>query len=875
MISITIILLSACDGGEKRTPVSSPILGTSGTTADPVTITFACYGHELDAYEELIVRFETANPTIRVNLISLERILGASAGIRNLPEDATLRVMSAADTAHWFASPRETQRGLIRDLAPFVNADAAFDTTDFYAGLLEAFQWDSGIWSLPAGAEFTLFFFDKDAFDQTGVPYPEPGWSWDDFVARAEALTEQGEEITRYGYVSAWGLNLLASYLFDHDTPLVDRTTVPSVPMLNSPEVAQGVQWYASLVQAYQVMPYFPQSEGASQAVTLIEGGQAAMWTDFAGSYAWRSQLRNLGVAPFPASEEAGATPLLVDGHVMSAGTSHPDEAWRWLKYLSYQEPVGLSPGSVPARRSVAEASGFWEELADDVAEVYRYALDHALVHVPTSLSPTWMALEQAVETVLQDGRDVGEALAEAQQAALAEQAREMPVVEIRVASPLPGSDIDGEAPTVITFIKPFGELTAYYQLADTFHEHHPDIAVRGRSGPEFEDWYGLPEMASAGDCFSWGAGVDAENASYILRFDPFLDNDSGFSLDDFYPVFLGRCKWQGNYWCLPSDGHVYIIRYNKNLFDATGITYPQAGWTLDDFLITAVALATGKGADRQHGFSSSGFGSGDLVRFIRQQGGSLWDYDALRPKPLFDSPTTIGALQWYADLALVHGVKQAIHVSSQWDRIDESRQALRLAEAGKVAMWSDLAGKFQVKESPEIPTGMVPYPRGSISGMAGAIADAYFISARTEHPEACWEWIKFLSDHLEPVSGVPARRSLAESAMFRQQVGEEMAMTCLYSLAQSDLPSEQMERQSPWTWWANQWFYQAYDAVLDGADATQVLGEAQYKAEEFILCLDAKQGFDDKSTALACALEVDLDYPLPPWEEQSEKTQP
>jgi len=876
VILVAVILLIACDGGDEKTPVSPPGLTTPGADTIPVTIIFACYDHELGAYEELIAQFETANPTIHVRLISLERILGTSVGIRNLPEDATLRIMSAADTAHWLAYPRETQQGLIRNLAPFVEADATFDANDFYPGLLEAFQWDGGTWSLPAGAELTLFFFDQEAFDQAGVPYPEAGWTWDDFVAKAKTLTERkGEEITRYGYVSAWGLSLLASYLSNQDGSLQNRTAAPPEPVLDSPGTVQGIQWYANLVQAYQVTPYFPWSDGASPAAAIIDGRQAAMWTDFAGSYEWRSQLRSLGVAPFPADDEAGTTPLLVDGYVMSAGTSHPDEAWRWLKFLSHQEPVGMSPDSLPARRSVAEVSGFWKELAGDLAEVYRYALDHALVQIPTSLSPTWMSLERAVEVVLRDGRDVEEALAEAQQAALTEQARKMPVVEIRVASPPPGSDVDGEVSIAIAFIRPFGELTVDYQLADSFHQYHPDIVVKVGSGPEFEGIYGLPEMASAGDCFSWGAGVGAESVPYVLSLDPFLDNESDFPLGDFYPIFLERCKWQGNLWCLPFDASVRVIRYNKSLFDTAGIAYPQPGWSLDDFLTTAVALTTSEGTDQQYGFASSGSENGDLLIFIGQQGGALWDYDAFPPKPLFDSPVTVKALQWYADLALVHGIKQAIHASRPWDSIDESRQALALAEVGKVAMWSDLAGNFQVEGSQQTPTGMVPYPRGNVAGMAGANADAYFISAQTEHPEVCWEWIKFLSGHLEAVSGVPARRSLAESATFRQQVGAEVATTYLYALAQSDPSSEQMERQCTWTSWANEWFYQAYDSVLDGADPAQVLGEAQYKAEEFVLCLEAKQGFDDQSVALMCALQVDPDYPLPPWEEQSEKTRP
>ena len=34
-----------------------------------------------------------------------------------------------------------------------------------------------------------MIFFNKDAFDAAGEPYPEAGWTWDDLASKAAAVT--------------------------------------------------------------------------------------------------------------------------------------------------------------------------------------------------------------------------------------------------------------------------------------------------------------------------------------------------------------------------------------------------------------------------------------------------------------------------------------------------------------------------------------------------------------------------------------------------------------------------------------------------------------------------------------------------------------
>lgn len=871
---VLVVLLAAC--GSPDRPRESP------TTAPPplverTTITFACYDYELGTYRDLARQFEETQPGVAVQVLSIDEILGPDSA-ELPPEEAALRVMSTADTARWFVTPQESQRGLFRDLSPFIEGDAIFQPEDYFPGLLEAFHWQGGTWSLPAGGELSLLFFDQEAFDEAGEPYPEPGWSWADFVHKAQALTRrEGDEVSRYGYVPALGVGLLEAYLADHDAPLEDTAADPPTPLLDSPAVVQGVGWYVDLVREYQVTPGFSREEASSQSTLLIEGGQAAMWSELARNYGLRAGSANVGVVPFPGDGQRGTTPLVVYGYVMSAGTARPEAAWRWLSFLSRQEPVGWSSYAVPARRSVAEASGLREELEGELVEVYRYALEHALVQTPRAFSPTRRALWQAVDAVLGGEREA--ALAAAQQAVLAGGVAALPTVEVQVpaaASPTPEQAADGGV--TITFVGDGGGLDsvnpAYRKLAESFHQSHPGITVDVQPDRSFSrGWSNVATMAADGDCFRYVDVVDLDDAAHILSLDPFLDAEPDFPQDDYYPAFWNLCQdQQGQLWCLPFDGRVGVIRYRKSLFKAAGVDYPQPGWTLDDLLAKAVALTQGEGTDKQYGFSGYYSEIFALHSVVALQGGSLWDAGDTPPRPQFDDPAVVEAVRWYANLARVHGVMPATHLPMNEHPTDVVN-VRQLVEARKVAMWFWAPGGYV---QPAVASAsMAPLPQHDGRSPSYTSAFVHYISAQTEHPQACWQWLRFLSDQLGPVGGVPVRRSLAESAAFRRKVGEKAAAVYLYALEQAGDHVRQVELRNPWMFRALRWFYQAYSAVLDGADAAQALGEAQYKAEAFYLCLATQQGFDDARLRLTCALEVDPDYPVHPSEKHLLEEEP
>ena len=249
--------------------------------------------------EKLAQSFHQAHPGINVRVISTE-VLGIDLG-DPWPKDSITRLASAADVVDQWFRPTDTQSGLIMDLQPFIEADRSFQPEDFYPGTLESFRWDGGTWALPTGVEARLIFYNKDLFDRAGVPYPQAGWTLNDFLDKADRLTvRHDDEETQWGFADV-SPNVLTFVLLQ-GAKLVDDTTRPLTPSLDTPEVAQALRWYTDLILVHGVAPTYPRTVDdrayLEEMRHLRDEGKVAMWTDLSINREYRSETINLGIVP-------------------------------------------------------------------------------------------------------------------------------------------------------------------------------------------------------------------------------------------------------------------------------------------------------------------------------------------------------------------------------------------------------------------------------------------------------------------------------------------------------------------------------------------------------------------------------------------------
>ena len=94
----------------------------------------------------------------------------------------------------------------------------------------------------------------------------------------------------------------------------------------------------------------------------------------------------------------------------------------------------------------------------------------------------------------------------------------------------------------------------------------------------------------------------------------------------------------------VPRDYDSIAVYYNKALFDAAGVAYPNDDWTIDDFVETAKALTT----DKTVGWSNT---TSDRVyyNFMVSNGGKIYSDDGT--EALVNSPECVEVVQKLMDL--------------------------------------------------------------------------------------------------------------------------------------------------------------------------------------------------------------------------------
>ncbi|MEA3346388.1 MAG: sugar ABC transporter substrate-binding protein [Chloroflexota bacterium] len=376
--------------------------------------------------------------------------------------------------------------------------------------------------------------------------------------------------------------------------------------------------------------------------------------------------------------------------------------------------------------------------------------------------------------------------------------------------------------PITLQFAYPLAEKgEAYEKLAAEFHEAHPNITVE------------VQHMEDVGYVASEGSGIDAFEAdqfelaslvrsSAVLNLDPILQENPQIA-GDLYPRTLQAFTWQGQTWGIPADIDPWILYYNKDLFDQADVPYPQPGWAWNDFLDKAARLTIDRGDHMQYGFGSNPEEAPEIIAFIYQNGGSLVDNIVDPQEPTFDSPATIEAVEWYTDLALEYEVMPPPEVIGRYRRGGVFEAAFRQ----QVAMWmgpmSVRGGLIWDFEWP-FNWGVAPLPQDEEQATLFLLS-GYFISANSPHPREAWLWIEHVTSSPRPVWNLPPRRSVAETKLYHQRVGEEVAETALAS-AEYGLTSP----PTPWLMNLFEWLGQALTSILT---KEQGIGEAMQQIQQ------------------------------------------
>ncbi|MBG0787322.1 MAG: sugar ABC transporter substrate-binding protein [Anaerolineaceae bacterium] len=134
------------------------------------------------------------------------------------------------------------------------------------------------------------------------------------------------------------------------------------------------------------------------------------------------------------------------------------------------------------------------------------------------------------------------------------------------------------------------------------------------------------------------------------------LDNyfSSTFDTAAYLPNLLEPGQVDGDQYLLPKSYSTLAIYYNKALFDAAGVPYPEDGWTWDDLLDVALDLTQdldGDNAPDIWGLQLPATWTTGFEYWVAAAGGQLVSDNGKDFVGYMDSEAVINAVTFYADL--------------------------------------------------------------------------------------------------------------------------------------------------------------------------------------------------------------------------------
>ncbi|WP_059173429.1 sugar ABC transporter substrate-binding protein [Bacillus sp. FJAT-27445] len=306
---------------------------------------------------------------------------------------------------------------------------------------------------------------------------------------------------------------------------------------------------------------------------------------------------------------------------------------------------------------------------------------------------------------------------------------------------------------------------------------------------------------------------------------DGYTEEDSDLNMDDFYEGLFNYSKVDGKLYGMPAGFSTMVVYYNKKLYDEAGISYPQDGWTWDDFQENAKKL-TDK-SKKQYGFAvTSEPDPYDLQGLVWSNGGSFISDDGKNIDGIMNSKETVDALQMYGDM-----VKEGIAVSTGGAN---QQSASEIFKANKLGMLINGVWSVQGYKDAKVDFGTVMMPAFGSKPVKGLInSSSISIAKDSKQKELAWKFVKFFSSE-EAIkmrtADLPVRKSVVEET----KVTEDPLYKPFYTMLEKADNSPAFLLNKNWNE-VNRNLSAAINAAMIGQDTKPLLDKAVKDSEKYL----------------------------------------
>lgn len=304
----------------------------ASSSDNPVTITYACWdSNQANLIKTMADEFEKENPNIKIDIQvngwnDYWTALEAAGTGGSLPDTFWMH----SNNIYYYGSNDQ-----LLDLTDYIKSSDKVDLQNYPQGLDDIYNIDGKQYAIPKDYDTIALWYNKTLFDEANIAYPDDTWTWSDLKEAAKKLTK--EDGSQYGFCA--GLHNQEGYynfVYQNGGEIITKDRVSGY---DQDATVAGIEEYFSYVKE-GLSPEIYDDQARSEAIQngLCAMGLFGSW-NLSGFAASDFMKENFDCAVLPKSNDGGKSSIFNGlGNAISATTAHPDEAWKWVEYLSSKE---------------------------------------------------------------------------------------------------------------------------------------------------------------------------------------------------------------------------------------------------------------------------------------------------------------------------------------------------------------------------------------------------------------------------------------------------------------------------------------------------------------------------------------------------------
>ncbi|UGB33222.1 ABC transporter substrate-binding protein [Metabacillus sp. B2-18] len=289
-------------------------------------------------FEEVVKEFEAQNPDIKIEM----------EAIADEPIKDKLRVVLGGNEVPdiMFSWSGEFARKFVRagaalDLTPYLEEDTEWKDS-FIPASLQPFSSDDKNYGIPLRFNGKFFVYNKEIFDKYNLQTPQ---TWDEFMNVLETLKQGGETPIILGNESPWAaihyLTGLNQKMVPQDVRMNDYN--PRSGEFTDLGYVKAMEMFAELNQNGYLMDNVNSSSHDMAKQVFFTGEGAMMYMELEEFQNVEDNLSgNWGFFQMPSISDGKGNQNYItgapDGFIVSSKTEHPEEAIKFLKFLTSKE---------------------------------------------------------------------------------------------------------------------------------------------------------------------------------------------------------------------------------------------------------------------------------------------------------------------------------------------------------------------------------------------------------------------------------------------------------------------------------------------------------------------------------------------------------